>query len=66
MTTFKNFLAAYPAGTQRLDDVPLWSYFGRDVPVHNRTKIERIRFLTYFGFAMSGMHLGSRNIEKFP
>ena len=62
----KHFLATYPTGTQRPDDVPLWSYFDRDVPVHNRTKIELIRFLTYFGFAMSGMHLGSRNVEKFP
>ena len=24
------------------------------------------RFLTCFGFAMSGMHLGSGDIEKFP
>ena len=41
----------YPAGTQRHEDVPLWFYFARDVPDYNRTKIERIRFLTYFGFA---------------
>ena len=31
-----------PAGTQRpedvIEDVPLWSYFGRDVPDHNRPK----------------------------
>ena len=26
-----------PAGTQRPEDVPLWSYFGRDVPDHNMT-----------------------------
>ena len=50
-----------PADTQ---DFPLWSYVGRAVPDHNRTKIGRIRFLTYFGFAMSGMHLASGNIEK--
>ena len=55
-----------PAGTQRPKDVPLLSYFGRDVPDHNRTKIERNRFLTYFGSAMSDMHLTSQNIEKFP
>ena len=47
----------FPAGTQRPEDVPLWPYFGRDVPDHNRTKIGRIRFLTYFSSAMS---------EKFP
>ena len=38
----------FPAGIQRLEEVPLWSYFGRDVPCHNRTKIRPIRFLTYF------------------
>ena len=54
-----------PAGTKRPEDVFLWSYFGRDLPDHNRTKIGRIRFLTYFGFVMSGMHLASGNIEKF-
>ena len=55
-----------PTGTQRPEDVPLWSYFGRAILDHNRTKIGRIRFLTYFGFATSGMHLASGNIEKFP
>ena len=34
----------YPAGTQRPEDVPLWPYFGRDVPDGNKTKIGRIRF----------------------
>ena len=56
----------YPADTQRSEDVPLCFYFGRDVPDHNRTEIRLIRFLTYFGFAISGMHLASGNIEKFP
>ena len=55
-----------PAGTQSLEDVPLWSYFGRNVPDHNRTKIGRFRSLTYFGSAIYGMHLASGNIEKFP
>ena len=55
-----------PSGIQRPESVPLWSYFGRDVPGHIRTKIGRIKFLTYFGSAMSGMHLASENIEKFP
>ena len=55
-----------PAGTQCYEDVPLWSYFGRNVPDHNRTKIGCLRFLTYFGSAMYGMHLASGNIEKFP
>ena len=55
-----------PAGTRRPEDVPLWSYFGRDVPNHSRTKIGRIKFLTYFGSALSGMHLASGNIENFP
>ena len=54
------------AGTKRPKNVPLWSYFGGDVPEHNRTKIGRIRFLNYFGSAMSDLHLGSGNIEKFP
>ena len=55
-----------PAGTQRPEDVPLWSYFGCNVPDHNRSKIGRLRFLTYFGSAVYGMHLASENIEKFP
>ena len=55
-----------PAGTKHLKDVPLWYYFGRDSADHNRTKIGRIRFLTYFGSTMSGMHLLSENIEKVP
>ena len=33
---------------------------------HNRTKLGRIRFLTYFGFTMSVMPLASGNIEKSP
>ena len=57
---------SYPTGTQRPEDVPLCSCFGRDVPNHNRTKIGRIRFLTSFASAMSGMYLASGNIEKFP
>ena len=66
--TMQNFLAQrskYPAGTQRPKDLHLWFYFGRDVLDHNRTKIGGIRFLTYFGSAKSGMHLGSGNIETF-
>ena len=50
-----------PADTQRPEYVPLWSYFGREVPDHNRNKIGRIRFLTYFGPAMSDLHLTSGN-----
>ena len=34
----------YSAGTQRPEDVPLWSYFSQNVPEHNRTKIIRINF----------------------
>ena len=45
---------------------PLMMLFGRDVPDHDRTKIGRVRFLTYFGSAMSDLHLVSGNIEKFP
>ena len=60
------FTIKYPAGTQRHEDVPLRSYFDRDVPDHNRTKIGRIKFLTYFGSAMSDLHLTSQNIEKLP
>ena len=56
----------FPAGTQRPENVPLWSYFGRDVPDHNWTKIGRIWFLTYVCSAMSDIHLVSDNIEKPP
>ena len=55
-----------PDGTECLEDVPLWSYFGRDVFDHNRTKIGGIRFLTYFDSAMSDLHLASGNKEKSP
>ena len=61
--TRENSRVFNPAGTRRPEDVPLWFYFGRDVPDHNRTKLGRIRFLTYFGFAMSVLHLASGNIE---
>ena len=54
-----------PAGTQLPEDVPLWSWFGREVPDHNRTKIGRFRFLTYFSSTMYGMHLALGNIQKF-
>ena len=52
------------AGTQHLEDVLLWSNFVGDVSDQNRAKIGRIRFLTYFGSAMSDIHLASGNIEK--
>ena len=55
-----------PAGTQRPEDVSLWSHFGWDVSDHNKTKIGRIKFLIYFGSAMSGMDLASGYKEKFP
>ena len=58
--------SSFPAGTQRPEDVPLWPYFGRDVPDHSRTKTGRIRFLAYFGSALSDMHLASENIKIFP
>ena len=38
-------LCMVPAGTQRPEDVPLWSNFGQEVRDHNRTKIGRIRIL---------------------
>ena len=55
-----------PAGTERPEDVPLWSFFGWDIPDHNWTKIGCIRVLTYFGSAMPDIHLTSENIEKLP
>ena len=55
----------FPVGTQRLEDVPSWSYFGRDVPENNRTKIGRIKFLSCFSSSISGMQLASKNIQKF-
>ena len=58
-------ISQYPSGTLRRKDVLLWSSFDRDVPDHNRTKLGRFRFLTYFDFAMPGMYLASGNIEKF-
>ena len=48
-----------PTGTQRPINAHLCSYFDRDIPDHNRTKIGCIKSLTYFGFAMSGMDLES-------
>ena len=60
-TLFLNIYAGlgyFPAGTQRPEDVALWSYFVRDVPD------QRIRFLTYFGSAVSNMVLASGNIGK--
>ena len=55
---------AKPVGTQCPEDVPFWSYFGLDIMLHNRTKLGCIKFLTYFGSAMSDITLESRNIEK--
>ena len=55
----------YTASTQRPEDVPLWPYFGRVFSDHIRTKIGRIKFLTYFGSVIPGMHLASENIEQF-
>ena len=46
-----------PANAQRLEDVSLWYYFGRNVPKHNRTVIGRVRFLTSFGSAISDIKL---------
>ena len=54
-----------PAGTQRLKDVRLWSYFGRNIPDHHLTKIEWIRFLTYFASVISDIHLASKIRAKF-
>ena len=51
-------------GTQLPEDVPLLSNFFGDVSDHNRAKIGRIRFVTYFGSAMSDIHLASGSIEK--
>ena len=67
-TDFSKHIAngLFPADTQRPVDVPLWSYFGRDVLDHDRTKIGCIAFLTYFGSAMSDLHLASGNKEKLP
>ena len=65
-TTWRKTSIGDPVGTQRPEDVPLWSYFGRNVPDRNRTKIGHFRFLTYFGSAMYSVHLASGNIEKFP
>ena len=55
-----------PVGTKRPKDVLVWSCFGRDVPDDNMIKIGRIRLLTYFGSAISDLHLASKNLEKFP
>ena len=55
--------AIYPSRSTTSRERPLVVLFCLD---HNRTKIGRIRVLTYFGSAMSDIHLGSGNIEKFP
>ena len=44
----------------------LKNVFANNMSTDNRTKIGRISFLTYFDFAMSGMHVASGNTEKFP
>ena len=42
---YKNIFAKlYPSGTQCPEDVPLSSYFGRDVPDDNSTKIGLLGF----------------------
>ena len=46
-------MSTYPAGTKRSEDAPLWFYFGPDVLDHNRTKIGRIWFATFFGSSVS-------------
>ena len=61
----KNTFFTDPLVTKYPEDVPLWSYFGRDVLDHNRTKTGPICFLTYFGSAMSDLHLTLGNTEKF-
>ena len=40
-------------------------YFDLDVPDHNRTKIVRIRFLTFFGSTMPDIKLESQNHKKW-
>ena len=62
----KYYSTLYPASTQRLEDVPLWSYFGRDVPDHFWTKIGRITYVTYFGTTMSDEHFESVKRGKIP
>ena len=57
-------LSNYPACTQRPENVPLWSYFGRDVPDHNRTKIERIMFFNLFWLCNVCSTLGMRKYRK--
>ena len=52
------------ADTKRPDDVPLRPNFGGYFPDHNRTKLGRIRFVTYIGSTMSHTHFESGNIEK--
>ena len=39
---------SFPAGKQDPEDIPLWSYFGQDIPDHNRTKIKGIRLFNLF------------------
>ena len=50
--------------------VPKTSHNGPTLFETSRTiigpKYDILGFLTYFGFTMSGVHLASGNIEKFP
>ena len=53
------------ADTQRPQDAPLWSYFGRDVLDHNRTKIGRITSFSLFWVCNVWDKLGIRKYKKF-
>ena len=62
----RNFTNINPADTRRPENIPLWSYFGRDVLDFNMIEIGRIVFLTNFDSAMSSdIHLASGITEKF-
>ena len=62
----RNFPNINPADTRRPEDIPLWSYFGRDVLDLNMIEIGRIGFLTNFDSAVSSdIHLASGITENF-
>ena len=61
---FQVFFNDFVCDTQFLEAVSEWSYYGRGVPVYNRTKMGHITFLNYFATAISDIHLESGKIKK--
>ena len=53
----------YQVDMHRHEEVSLLFYFGRDIPDHKKIKMGLIRCLTYFGSAISDIHLETGKIS---